>query len=561
MEESLQVIPQYAAVCCVTVVIAWFLHWAYNEWVSSPPCKEKRLPPGSMGFPIIGETLQFFKTSHSIDILPSYYRQRLNSFFFNWTMRRIGDLGYGGEKLTSTRYGPVFKTSLVGQPLVISLDPEFNRGQVVQELVPRDGKQNLRQDGTVHKFTRSLTSKLFGPENLKETLIGELEVSMKQSFAAWAAEPSIEVKDSVADMIFDLMSKKMISMGPEESRELRKNFEDFFKGILCFPIYFPGSSFYKCMKGRRHVHKKLTHLLKDRLSTPEKKYGDLLDPVVEELRSEKPVIDETFAIDALAALLFGSFATISGTLTIGLKLLTDNPDVVKTLKEEHETILKKREDTNARFTWEEYKSLTFTTQVMNEINRLSNVAPGIFRKALTDVQVNGYTIPAGWLVMICTMATHLNPTLFEDPLKFNPWRWTVIKRYFWFVFNMLRLYHMTRCALYPQTQDETKRSMLQRNFMPFGGGIRLCLGADFSKLFISLFLHVLVANYRFNFFSVGSYMCVPTWFKYFIRVNLCSPLIWNSPVCRWNEIKGGEVIRVGGMLIPKDYHIQLFPTT
>ncbi|RLM60895.1 hypothetical protein C2845_PM14G16170 [Panicum miliaceum] len=223
------------------------------------------------------------------------------------------------------------------------------------------------------------------------------------------------------------------------------------------------------MKGRKNVHKKLTGLLQDRLRTPGKKYGDLLDLLVEELRSEKPVIDEAFAIDALAALLFTSFATISATLTIGLKLLTDNPKVVETLKEEHEETLKQRGDKNSGFTWDEYKSLAFTTQVMNEINRMSNIAPGIFRKTLKDVQVNGYTIPAGWLVMISPMAVHLNPTLFEDPLKFNPWRW--------------------------MTHDETKRSTQQRNFMPFGGGIRLCLGEEFSKLFISLFLHVLVTKY------------------------------------------------------------------
>ncbi|WVZ53918.1 hypothetical protein U9M48_004804 [Paspalum notatum var. saurae] len=466
MENMLMIIP-YAALCCViTAVIATFLQLAHNKWVSSPPCKE-RLPPGSMGFPIIGETLHYFKISHSIGI-PSYFQRRLK------------------------RYGPVFKTCLVGQPVVISLDPELNRfifqqeGKMFRSWYPETanrifGKESVtRYSGTVHKFTRSLASKLFGSENLKQKLIRELEVAMKQGFAAWAAKPSIDVKDAVADMIFDMIAKKMIGMGPDESRVLKNNFEDFFKGILCFPIYFPGTSFYK-------------------LRTPEKKHGDLLDPFVEELRSEKPVIDESFAIDALAALLFASFATISASLTVGLKLLTDNPKVVKTLKEEHEAILKKRENTNDGFTWEEYKSLKFTTQVMNEISRLSNVAPGIFRKTLMDVQVNGYTIPAGWLVMISPMAAHLNPTLFEDPLKFNPWRWT--------------------------TQDETKRRMQQKNFMPFGGGIRLCLGEDFSKLFISLFLHVLVSNYR------------------------------------WNEIKGGEVLRLGEMLIPLGYHIQLVHMT
>uniref|UniRef100_A0A0E0LI85 Cytochrome P450 n=1 Tax=Oryza punctata TaxID=4537 RepID=A0A0E0LI85_ORYPU len=125
---------------------------------------------------------------------------------------------------------------------------------------------------------------------------------------------------------------------------------------------------------------------------------------------------------------------------------------------------------------------------MNEITRISNVAPGVFRKTLTDVQVNGYTIPSG------PMAVHLNPELFEDPLKFDPWRRT-----------------------------EEKRSLLLRNHMPFGGGIRLCLGADFSKLFIALFLHILVTEYR------------------------------------WKEIKGGEVLRISEIMFPQAYHIQLVP--
>ncbi|XP_066338115.1 cytochrome P450 87A3-like [Miscanthus floridulus] len=482
--SSLLANRSYLVLCCVTVVIGWLLHWAYRRVSNPPPCNKVILPPGSMGLPIIGETLQYLRVSHSID-MPSFYRQRLK------------------------RYGPVFKTSLVGQPLIVSLDHEFNRfifqqeGKLFRCWYPATAnsifgqKSLITYTGSVHKFTRSFASKLFGSENLKQALIHELEDAMKQGFAAWAAKPSVEVHDALEDMIFELIAKKMISTGPEESRELRKNFVEFFKGILCVPIYFPGTSFYKCMKGRRTAHKKLTDLLRDRLSTPEKKHGDLLDLLVEELQSEKPVIDEAFGIDALAALLFASFSAVSGTLTLGLKLLNDNPQVVEALKEEHEAILKKREDKNSGFTWEEYKSLTFTTQVMNELNRMSNPAPGIFRKTITDVHVNGYTIPAGWLIMISPMAVHLNPKLFEDPLKFDPWRW----------------------------MDETKRSLQQRNFMPFGGGIRLCVGADFGRLFISLFLHVLVPNYR------------------------------------WIEIKGGGVTRVGEMMIPEGYHIQLIPTT
>uniref|UniRef100_A0A0E0MI90 Cytochrome P450 n=1 Tax=Oryza punctata TaxID=4537 RepID=A0A0E0MI90_ORYPU len=466
----------------VTLVIGWFLLHGVYRWMN-PRCNG-RPPPGSMGFPLVGETFQFFKPSPSIDI-PSYYKQRMK------------------------RYGPVFKTSLVGQPVVVSLDPEVNRfifeqeGKLFRSWYPETantifGKKSVTvYSDTVHKFIRSFSAKLFGPNNMKESLIPELESAMRESFMTWAREPSIDVKESISNMIFDLIAKKMISLDRSKSRELRKNFDEFFQGMVSFPIYFPGTQFYRCMQGRRNVQKTLTDLLKERLSAPEKKHNDLVDQIVEELQNDKPVIDVNFAVDAIAALLFASFATLSSTLTVGFKFLNDNPKVIEELKEEHKKILNKRDDMNSGFTWVEYKSLIFTPQVMNEITRISNVAPGIFRKTLVDVQVNGYTIPAGWLVMISPMAVHLNPKLFQDPLEFNPWRW----------------------------MDETKRAELLRNHMPFGGGIRLCLGADFSKLFIALFLHILVTEYR------------------------------------WKEIEGGEVLRISEAIFPKGYHIQLIPQT
>jgi hypothetical protein len=38
---------------------------------------------------------------------------------------------------------------------------------------------------------------------------------------------------------------------------------------------------------------------------------------------------------------------------------------------------------------------------------------------------SGYTIPAGWVIMVVNSALHLNPATFKDPLEFNPWRWKV----------------------------------------------------------------------------------------------------------------------------------------
>jgi len=58
----------------------------------------------------------------------------------------------------------------------------------------------------------------------------------------------------------------------------------------------------------------------------------------------------------------------------------------------------------------------------------------IFGKTLKNIYLDirmsgpldaGYTIPAGWGVMVCPPAVHLNPEIYEDPLAFNPWRWQV----------------------------------------------------------------------------------------------------------------------------------------
>uniref|UniRef100_A0A151UFH8 Cytochrome P450 87A3 n=1 Tax=Cajanus cajan TaxID=3821 RepID=A0A151UFH8_CAJCA len=67
--------------------------------------------------------------------------------------------------------------------------------------------------------------------------------------------------------------------------------------------------------------------------------------------------------------------------------------------EEHEAIIKRREDPNSGVTWKEYKSMTFTFQVINETVRLANIVPGIFRKALREINFKGYTIAKGWAVI------------------------------------------------------------------------------------------------------------------------------------------------------------------
>ncbi|XP_068650461.1 cytochrome P450 87A3 [Aristolochia californica] len=463
--------------CIGAFLVICVTHWIYR-WRN--PRSSGRLPPGSMGLPLLGETLHFFAPNDSSDV-PPFVRERMK------------------------RYGPVFKTSLVGRPVVVSTDPEFNHyvfqqeGRLFQSWYPDTfteifGRQNVGSlHGFMYKYLKNMVLNLFGPESLKEKLLPEIEKTAQRNLSEWSRQSTVELKEATATMIFDLTAKKLISYDPATSSEnLRANFVAFIQGLISFPLDIPGTAYHKCLQGRKNAMNMLKAKLAERLATPDKQYGDFFDYVVQELKKERTVLTEAIALDLMFVLLFASFETTSLALTATVKFLTENPSVLELLTEEHETIRRKRENPDSGLTWKEYKSLTFTAQVINETVRLANIVPGIFRKTLQDIQIKGFTIPAGWAVMVCPPAVHLNPDTYKDPLVFNPSRW-----------------------------EGTETNGASKHFMAFGGGMRFCVGTDFTKLQMAVFLHCLVTKYR------------------------------------WRPIKGGDMVRTPGLTFPHGFHIQL----
>ncbi|XP_062146144.1 cytochrome P450 87A3 [Alnus glutinosa] len=464
------------AFCIGALLIISITNWVYS-W-RNPRCKGK-LPPGSMGLPLLGETLQFFSPNTSSGV-PPFIKERMD------------------------RYGPIFRTNLVGRPVVISTDPDLNHfvfqqeGNLFQSWYPETfteifGRQNVGSlHGFMYKYLKNMVLNLFGPESLKK-MLPEVEQAATRRLHRWSCQDAVELKDATASMIFDLTAKKLISYEADKSSEnLRENFVAFIRGLISFPLDIPGTAYHKCLQGRKRAMGMLKSMLQKRRAMPRKQQSDFFDYVVEEVKKEGTILTEEIALDLMFVLLFASFETTSLALTLAIKFLSDHPLVLKQLTEEHETILNKRENADSGLTWKEYKSMTFTFQFINETVRLANIVPGIFRKVLRDIQFKGYTIPAGWAIMVCPPAVHLNPAKYEDPLTFNPWRW-----------------------------EGVELNGASKHFMAFGGGIRFCVGTEFTKVQMAVFLHCLVTKYR------------------------------------WQTIKGGNIVRTPGLQFPNGFHIQL----
>ncbi|KAJ3681676.1 hypothetical protein LUZ60_014249 [Juncus effusus] len=97
----------------------------------------------------------------------------------------------------------------------------------------------------------------------------------------------------------------------------------------------------------------------------------------------------------------------------------------------------------------------------------------------TGLEATGYDIPKGWKVVPALSDVHLDSSLHDNPQRFNPWRW----------------------------QDKSDKS--SENFVPFGAGIRYCPGAELAKLEVSLFLHHLVLNYRWELAEHDEPVAIP----------------------------------------------------
>uniref|UniRef100_A0ACD5V7R0 Uncharacterized protein n=1 Tax=Avena sativa TaxID=4498 RepID=A0ACD5V7R0_AVESA len=348
MEGSLTVAVAIAAVLAAC--------WLVLRWNRSSPwtAGASRLPPGSRGLPILGETLEFFSETPTIELIPFLKRRQ-------------------------ERYGTIFRTNLVGEDLIVSLDHELNNLVFQQEeklfqiWYPESLMRILGDDnivtmlGTLHKHVRVLVLRIFGPENLRRVLLHEVQTTARASLLSWLDHPSIELKEATSSMIFSITAKILIGYDSSTSDgKLWKQFDAFIRGLVSFPLYFPGTAFYKCMQGRKNVLKTLKELLEERKKDVHQESIDFLDLLISDLKEERPVMSEKVALDLIFLLLFASFETTSSGIMVALKFLTDNPKALQELTEEHENILEKRNNPDSEITWEEYKSMKFTSHVIHE---------------------------------------------------------------------------------------------------------------------------------------------------------------------------------------------------
>ncbi|CAK7335338.1 unnamed protein product [Dovyalis caffra] len=433
-------------VVLVVVVFLFCISSALLRW-NEVRYRKKGLPPGTMGWPVFGETTEFLKQG------PNFMKNQ------------------------RARYGSVFKSHILGCPTIVSMDPELNKYILMNEakgLVPGYpqsmldilGNCNIAAvHGSTHKYMRGALLSLISPPMIREQLLPTIDEFMRTHLSNWDTK-IIDIQQMTKEMAL-LSALKQIA-GVHSSSISPAFMPEFFKlvlGTLSLPIDLPGTNYRRGVRARKNIISMLRQLIEERRAS-KPSHQDMLGRLMRTEENKYKLTDEEI-IDQIITILYSGYETVSTTSMMAVKYLHDHPKVLQELRKEHLAIREKRRPEDP-VDLNDLKSMRFTRAVIFETSRLATIVNGVLRKTTKEMELNGFVIPEGWRIYVYTREINYDPYLYPDPLSFNPWRWL-------------------------------DKSLESQNYLfIFGGGTRQCPGKELGIAEISTFLHYFVTRYRWE---------------------------------------------------------------
>ncbi|XP_044509892.1 abscisic acid 8'-hydroxylase CYP707A1-like [Mangifera indica] len=411
--------------------------------------KGAKLPPGSMGWPFIGETLQL-------------YSQDPNVFFDS----------------KQKRYGEIFKTHILGCPCVMLASPEAARFVLVTQahlFKPTYPKSKERligpsalffHQGDYHLRIRKLIQGSLSLGAIRN-LVSHIETAAASALDSWDGGRVINTFQEMKKFSFEVGILAIFGhLKGHYREELKKNYGILDKGYNSFPTNIPGTPYKKALQARKRLSGILSDIIRERKENgllEKDLLGCLLNSKDE--KGEEALTDDKIA-DNIIGVLFAAQDTTASAMTWIVKYLHDNPKLLEAVKAEQKAIRKVNEEGNQPLSWSQTRNMPLTNKVILESLRMASIISFTFREAVADVEYKGYLIPKGWKAMPLFRNNHHNPEFFTDPQKFDPSRFEVAPK--------------------PNT------------FMPFGSGVHSCPGNELAKLEMLVMTHHLVSKFRWE---------------------------------------------------------------
>ncbi|KAI9128292.1 hypothetical protein K1719_001285 [Acacia pycnantha] len=371
-----------------------------------PQEQSAKLPPGSMGWPYVGETLQL-------------YSQDPNRFFAS----------------KQKRYGEIFKTHILGCPCVMLASPEAARFVLVthanlfKPTYPRSKEELIGpsalffHQGDYHSRLRKLVQASLSPETIRK-LVPDIVSTAISALHSWAAPPNnnqvINVFHEMKKFSFNIGI--LVVFGHLDSKyrdQLKENYTIVDKGYNSFPNSIPGTAYSKALLARKRINEIIGELISKWKEQRLIENNDLLGHMLKYKDEKGQALSDDQIADNIIGVLFAAQDTTASVLTWILKYLHDDQKLLEAVKTEQMAIYEANEQGKKPLTWTLTRNMPITYRVIQESLRMASIISFTFREAVEDVVYKGYLIPKGWKVMPLFRNIHHNPELFPAPHSFD----------------------------------------------------------------------------------------------------------------------------------------------
>ena len=276
----------------------------------------KNLPPGSLGWPIFGETLEFLFG-------------KPEEFVF----RRM-------KKYSSD----IFKTKILGEETVVMCGPDghkylFSNEQKLFTVFRPHSMQKLflSDEGSAPAvITREAESKIIrSPGFLKpEALVrylGKMDSITQQKMQTyWEGKDEVKVFPFAKTLTLSLACRFFLGTDdPERIARLVSNFDDVTLGMHSIPLNFPGTACYRANKATAAIREELRIVINEKraIMAEGAQVQDVLCHMILATDPSGKHMAEAEIAGMMMGLLVAGYSTVATAMTFFMKYVGQRPDI------------------------------------------------------------------------------------------------------------------------------------------------------------------------------------------------------------------------------------------
>ncbi len=370
----------------------------------------------------------------------------------NWLFRPIEFMDKARRE-----HGDAFGVTFLGfeTPMVLVSDPDavraLYRGRIDRlppgrtlTLEPILGSRSvLLLEGEEHLERRKLMLPPFHGERMR-AYEGVIEEVATAEIDSWPIGKAFPIHPRMQAVTLEVIIRAVFGVGdPERIGRLRELLQGLLADtagpglqvrVLLSRRFGRGDPLAELQRRQKEIDSLLAEEVAERRRDPNlAEREDILSLLVGARFEGGEAMADVEIRDQLMTLLLAGHETTATGLAWTFDLLLRNPDKLQRLRTDLES-----GDEN------------YLKAVISESLRLRPVVPLAGRRLNSELQVNGYTLPAGADVTPAIWLTHTREDIYPEPLEFKPERFL-------------------------ESPPDTY------GWIPFGGGVRRCLGAAFAE--------------------------------------------------------------------------------